>query len=95
MSEKRRYCVMFPADKIIIKGISPKAREAACDIFKGEYRFISPRLAREIHYTSGYKMYECDSKGNLYYSYPDKPITVDFYSSYPENPENIIKQIKE
>lgn len=92
MSEKRRYCVMFPADKIIIKGISPKAREVACNIFNQEYSFISPRLAREIYNIAGYKMYECDSKGNLYYSYPDKPITVDFDSSCPEN---IIKQIKE
>lgn len=70
---KRRYCVLFTKSKIIIRGVSPRAREAVCKVFNEDYKFISMRTADEMETFIGYPSYECDVHGNLYHSYPDSP----------------------
>lgn len=73
MKAKRRYCVLFLNSKIIVKGVSPKARDSICRIMNEEYKWIPQKTAEELAMFIGYPSYEADSNGNLYTKFPDEP----------------------
>lgn len=80
MNEKRRYCILIKSQNIVIMAVSPKGKRVIMDRYDNSIA-IGQKEANKLNKLFGIPLYYADCKGNLYYSYPDKPISVDFNSS--------------